>query len=185
MNLILSLPARVAAFFALIALSALTLPAHAMDGRWQCVTFAQSYSGIQIRGNAHRWWDQAAGLYARSQRPQIGAVLVMKSFGSGGMRLGHVATVSQIVSDREILLTHANWLGDGRVERNVRAQDVSPAGDWSQVRVWYAPINAMGRTAFPAYGFILPDKNPRTTAPFEMAMKETISALRESAGGGS
>ncbi len=80
--------------------------------------------------------------------------MVMKS--SGAMPMGHVAIVSHIVSDREVLLTHANWQGDGTVETNVRAIDVSPEGNWSQVRVWYAPVHAMGLRVVPTYGFILP-----------------------------
>ena len=154
----------VAAFGLVFAVTAFAPAAQAMDGRWQCVTFARSFSGINIRGNAHTWWDQAAGRYQRSSQPEVGAVLVMKSFGNGGMRLGHVATVSRIVSDREVLLTHANWTGTGRVETDVRAVDVSPKGDWSQVRVWYAPISALGRTPFPAYGFIKPDRAVNNTA---------------------
>ena len=30
----------------------------------------------------------------------------------------------------------------------------SPAGDWSQVRVWYGPMRDLGLTAYPAHGFI-------------------------------
>jgi surface antigen len=132
--------------------------AHAREhwGGWQCVTYAQTHSGVALRGNAHTWWDHAAGVYDRSHQPAVGAVMVMKSYPAGGMPMGHVAIVSRIVRDREVLLTHANWQGDGSVETNVRAIDVSPAGDWSQVRVWFAPVHAMGLKSFPTYGFILP-----------------------------
>lgn len=122
------------------------------------MTFARSHSGIQIMGNAHTWWDKADGIYIRSNRPDVGAVLVMKSSGLGGMRFGHVATVSKVINKREVLLTHANWNGDGHVETNARAIDVSSAGDWTEVRVWYSKTNAMGLTAYPAYGFILPQQ---------------------------
>ncbi len=152
------------AFLGLCFASLAGTAARASDGGWQCVTFARSYSGIQIRGNAHSWWDQAAGLYDRSSRPEAGAVLVMKAIGKGGMRYGHVATVTKVVGAREVLLTHANWNGDGRVERDVRAIDVSPNNDWSQVRVWYSPINAIGLTAYPSYGFILPKSGTTTIA---------------------
>ena len=121
---------------------------------WQCVTYAASHSQIALRGNAHTWWDHAAGVYERAHQPVPGSVMVMKS--SGQMPMGHVAIVSRIVNDREVLLTHANWKGDGSVETNVRAIDVSAAGDWSQVRVWYAPVHGMGIRSFPTYGFILP-----------------------------
>lgn len=150
------LPNALLTCLAVCAAFTLEAGASARDGQWQCVTFARAHSGVEIRGNAHTWWDQAHGRYVRSSRPDVGAVLVMKSFGNGGMRLGHVATVSRVVSDREVLITHANWQGDGRVEENVRAVDVSPEGDWSRVRVWYAPVGDLGRTAYPAYGFILP-----------------------------
>jgi hypothetical protein len=126
---------------------------------WQCVTYAASHSQIALRGNAHTWWDHAEGVYERGHQPVPGSVMVMKSTGS--MPMGHVAIVSRIVSDREVLLTHANWKGDGSVETNVRAIDVSAAGDWSEVRVWYAPSHAMGIRTIPTYGFILPGKAGR------------------------
>lgn len=148
----------------LVMLSALCFPAVALmpeaqatNFRWQCVTFARSFSGIEIRGNAHTWWEQSAGRYHRSSRPEVGVVLVFKSFGTGGMRLGHVATISEVLNNREVLITHANWTGKGEVDTNVRAVDVSPSGDWSRVRVWYPPVNDLGRTAYPAFGFIHPN----------------------------
>ena len=42
------------------------------------------------------------------------------------------------------------------VERNVMAVDVSAAGDWSEVRVWYAPTGSLGLRPSPAKGFIYP-----------------------------
>lgn len=142
-----------------LTLSAVVLVPEARAAKvpWQCVTFARSLSGIEIRGNAHTWWEQSAGRYHRSSRPEVGAVLVLKSFGTGGMRLGHVATISRVLSNREVLITHANWTGKGEVDINVSAVDVSQSGDWSRVRVWYPPINDLGRTAFPAFGFIYPN----------------------------
>lgn len=129
--------------------------AFAQSGGWQCATFARAFSGIQLSGNAGTWWDKAEGIYERSAAPAVGAVMVMKASGVHGMRIGHVATVSRVIGAREVLLTHANWKGDGQVERDVRAVDVSPNNDWSQVRVWHAPSHAMGLTAYPTYGFIL------------------------------
>jgi hypothetical protein len=59
------------------------------------------------------------------------------------------------------LIDHANWSPingrRGQVERGVRAVDVSAAGDWSQVRIWYAPIRDLGLRANPAHGFIYSD----------------------------
>lgn len=144
--------------FALFLSAVALMPeAQATNFRWQCVTFARSFSGIEIRGNAHTWWEQSAGRYHRSSRPEVGAVLVFKSFGTGGMRLGHVATISEVLNSREVLITHANWTGKGEVDTNVRAVDVSPSGDWSRVRVWYPPVNDLGRTAYPVFGFIHPN----------------------------
>ena len=65
--------------------------------------------------------------------------------------------VSQVVSDREVLLTHANWSRRGGIERNVRAVDVSAAGDWSEVRVWFAPLGGLGTSSYPVNGFIYSD----------------------------
>lgn len=120
----------------------------------QCVPFARQVSGVEIRGNAKTWWHQAEGRYERGQTPREGSVLAMP--GSGKMRLGHVAMVSKVVGDREILLTHANWSRRGGIERDVRAIDVSDKGDWSRVRIWYAGNGDLGTSSYPAYGFIYP-----------------------------
>lgn len=142
--------ARFTARFALFLSFGLIAAVPAQAQFWQCVTFARSVTDIQIRGNAHTWWSQADGRYDRGQQPEVGAVMAFKS--SGKMRLGHVAKVSKIVSDREVLLTHANWSYRGGVERDVRAVDVSDAGDWSKVQVWYR--GQMGISTYPIYGFI-------------------------------
>jgi surface antigen len=123
---------------------------------WQCVTYARMLSGIQLFGDAWTWWRQAAGKYAKGPTPQSGAVLVFKP--EGHLRLGHVAVVSQVLTDRVIQITHANWSpidgGRGKVEENVTAVDVSPKGDWTQVKVWYDPSHDMGTRVYPTYGFI-------------------------------
>ncbi len=145
-------------------------PAAARD-YLQCVPFARAESGIDIRGNAKTWWAQAAGTYERGEEPRTGAVMAFA--GTGGMPLGHVAVVKKIVSDREILIDHANWSPingrRGQVERDVRVVDVSDAGDWSMVRVWYAPIGDLGLRANPVQGFIYaagaPHKTPSFKAP--------------------
>ena len=79
------------------------------------------------------------------------------------MRVGHVATVSKVISDHEVLLTHANWSRRGQVERNVRAVDVSADGDWSLVKVWYGPQGGLGTTAYPTKGFIYSGHVPDDT----------------------
>lgn len=122
----------------------------------QCVPFARDRSGVQIYGDARTWWEQAAGRYRRGTRPRPGAVMTFRPTGT--MVLGHVATVARVIDSRTVLLDHANWSPiDGRrgqVERGVKAVDVSPGNDWSQVRVWYAPLQDLGTTAWPVAGFI-------------------------------
>ncbi|KAK0349898.1 hypothetical protein LTR94_031219, partial [Friedmanniomyces endolithicus] len=111
-----------------LALSTLfTVPATA--GTLQCAPFARQVSGIDIHGNANTWWGQAEGRYDRGHEPRVGAVLAFSA--SRSMPVGHVAMVSKVVNDREVLLTHANWSYRGGIERNVRAIDVSANNDWS------------------------------------------------------
>lgn len=122
----------------------------------QCVPYARKVSGIALYGDALTWWDQAQGRYARGARPRIGAVMSFRPYGA--MRLGHVAAVSRIVDSRTVLLRHSNWSPingrRGQPEDNVRAIDVSPDNDWSEVRVWYAPLGNLGTTHWPVNGFI-------------------------------
>ena len=152
-----SVTARFALVFSCILLTAgIASPASAF---WQCAPYARQISGIEIRGNADTWWDQAAGRYERGHAPRVGAVLAFAA--THRMRVGHVAMVSRVVSDREVLLTHANWSRPGQVETDVRAIDVSPAGDWTVVRVWYAPQGGVGTTAYPTRGFIYSGKASR------------------------
>lgn len=125
--------------------------AHA-GGALQCVPYARSVSGIDIHGDAHLWWRQAAGTYARGQLPEVGAVLAFRA--TAAMPLGHVAVVERVIDARRILLNHANWSGPGRIDHSALAEDVSPAGDWSQVRVWYARTASLGRRVNAANGFI-------------------------------
>jgi surface antigen len=129
----------------------------------QCVPYARQVSGIQIYGDAWTWWDQASGRYARGHTPRVGAVMAFEPHGN--MTLGHVAAISRVIDSRTVLLRHANWSPiDGRrgqVEDDVEAVDVSPDNDWSQVRVWYAPIQNLGATAWPVAGFIYPNRDTR------------------------
>lgn len=156
------MPKRLSAIVTALA-AALTLGlgpmAAAAESYWQCVPFARLMSGIQIFGDARTWWDQAAGRYKTGFTPKAGAVLCFKP--TGRMRMGHVAVVSQVLTERIIQITHANWSvieGErGQVEQNVTVIDVSPAGDWSQVKVWYDPTRGLGTTVYPTYGFIYQD----------------------------
>jgi surface antigen len=122
-----------------------------------CVPYARARSGIQLQGDAWTWWDAAAGRYQRSRAPQPGSVLVINR--TARMQSGHVAVVSRVVSSREIRVDHANWASGaarGRIATDQRVVDVSPANDWSLVRVWYPRINDLGTTAFPTRGFVHP-----------------------------
>jgi hypothetical protein len=120
----------------------------------QCVPYARSESGIEIRGNANRWWQLAAGKYQRSRRPEEGSVFVMKGYQTA--RRGHVAVVKQIVDSRTIVVDHANWGNDGRIYLQAPVRDLSPKNDWSQVQVWFTPGQQWGRRVYKAKGFILP-----------------------------
>ena len=154
--------------------------APAVAGTLQCAPYARQISGIQLFGRAADWWNQASGQYDRGHEPRVGAVLAFSS--SRSMPAGHVAMVSRIVSDREVLLTHANWSYRGGIERDVRAIDVSPNNDWSDVKVWYGPIGNLGLRSNAARGFIYasaPARAPALTAkPVQIAMADTGHALR-------
>ncbi len=168
-----------AARFALV-FSCVLMATPASAQFWQCAPYAREISGIQIRGNANTWWGQAAGRYDRGHEPKVGAVLSFRS--TRRMRVGHVAMVSKVVSDREVLLTHANWSRPGRIERDVRAVDVSAAGDWSIVKVWYAPQGDLGTSSYPTNGFIYSDSAPTPDAvetpavPNETALANIVIA---------
>ncbi|MEH6791496.1 CHAP domain-containing protein [Parasphingorhabdus sp.] len=148
----------------LLVLQAILMPAPVKaEDYLQCVPFARELSGVRIYGDAHSWWDQAAGVYQRGSTPVEGAVLSLPSHGA--MQLGHVAVVSDIIDSRTILISHANWSPingrRGQIERRVEARDVSERNDWSRVRIWYAPIGELGTTAFPVNGFIYPAPSGR------------------------
>ena len=118
-----------------------------------CVPYARDVSGIALSGDAYQWWDEAAGVYPRGHRPEAGAVLVFAPHGR--MSVGHLAVVTAVEGPREILVTQSNWLPH-RIEHGQPVLDVSAGNDWTQLRVWYEPAHALGRTVYPAYGFILP-----------------------------
>lgn len=118
-------------------------------GRIWCVPFARQVAGVDIRGNASTWWKQAAGRYARGKEPKVGAVMNFAS--SRAMPMGHVAVVSGVISDREILVDQANWVRN-RITQDTRVVDVSAQGDWSRVKVDNGN-GSFGRVN-PVYGFI-------------------------------
>lgn len=157
-----------ALFLSLLLVAA---PASALNEGLQCVPYARALSGVTIYGDAHTWWGQAEGKYARGNEPEVGAVLAFPPHGN--MRLGHVAAVRRIVDERTIIISHANWstIGGvrGHIEEDVRAVDVSEDNDWSRVRVWYTPNEALGSTEWPVHGFIYP-KQRRSEAEARKAV---------------
>ncbi len=131
---------------------------NASGRRVWCVPFARDASGIFIRGNAGTWYDSAAGDYLRGRRPEVGAVMAFSS--TRKLPMGHVAVVSRVVSEREVLIDHANW-HRSQVSLGMAVVDVSEANDWSSVRVESQP-GSLGRV-YPLDGFIYP--NPPEYAP--------------------
>lgn len=131
-------------------------PPRVLDGsvRLQCVPFARNASGIEIFGDANTWWRQAAGRYPRSHSPAAGSVLVTRGYNDPGR--GHVAVVTEVISERIIRVDHANWLNGGEISVGVPVLDVSPGNDWSQVRVWHVPGGHWGGRVYRAEGFIHP-----------------------------
>jgi len=150
------------------------------DPYWECVPFARLVSGIQIFGDAYTWWNQAVGRYQTGYTPKLGAVLCFKP--NGKMRLGHVAVVSQVVTDRVIQITHANWSpidgSRGQIEKNVTVIDVSAAGDWSLVKVWYDPTRDIGSSTYPTYGFIYQDS---LASRYAVAQKAAVEMAQNAA----
>lgn len=120
----------------------------------QCVPYARASTGIDLRGDAWTWWKAAKDRYRRGNRPQVGSVLVVRRKGRS---LGHLAVVTAILNDRQIVADHANWLNQGRIHLETPIVDVSPGNDWSAVRVWYTPGGHYGTGVYPAHGFIYPD----------------------------
>ena len=130
---------------------------YSFGGGISCVPYARSVTGMAISGNGRDWWNNAAGRYARSSRPETGAILSFPS--SGGMRSGHVAVVSRVINGRLIEIDHANWGGPGisrgSVMHGVDVMDVSPGNDWTQVRVQVGHSNEQFGREYPTHGFIL------------------------------
>jgi surface antigen len=147
--------------------------------RLQCVPFARAESGVQIFGDAYKWWNAAKNRYDRKARPSEGSVLVMKSWRE--VQRGHVAVVTRVVDPRHIIVDHANWLNDGQIYLDTPVQDVSKKGDWSRVRVWYTPGKKWGTRVYTVKGFILPErvfaeaKTSTDTNPRKRTKKRALS----------
>src|ERR1700722_4591307 len=121
----------------------------------ECAPFARALSGVRLSGDAADWWDEADGQYSRSLAPEVGSVLVLRR--SGRLPSGHVAVVSQVLGQREILVTQANWVHH-RVSEDQPVIDVSAANDWTLVRIWWPPVAQMGVSEYAAFGFIRSDR---------------------------
>ncbi len=137
----------------------------------ECAPFARALSGVQLRGDAADWWDAAQGRYERARIPEPGAVLVFAR--SARLAQGHVAVVSRVNSEREILVTQANW-EHGRVTADQPVLDISPDNTWTNVRVWWPGTRQMGSAPYPTHGFIRP---PARTSPAQV-VAATPRALR-------
>jgi hypothetical protein len=120
----------------------------------ECAPFARALTGIFLSGAAADWWRQSDGRYTRTQKPEIGSVLVFRR--SGRLPSGHVAVVSQVLSRRQIMVTQANWVHH-RITEDQPVIDISEGGDWSAVQVWWPPAEAMGTADYKTFGFIRPD----------------------------
>ncbi len=120
-----------------------------------CVPYARAVTGIDVKGNAHAWWDNAAGQYERGSNPERGAIMNFRA--TGRMRLGHVAVVTHVTDSRTVEIDHANWWGPGAtkggVSKGIPVIDVSEANDWSSVRVGLGHSGGFG-SVYPTYGFI-------------------------------
>ena len=134
-----------------------------------CAPFARELSGIALYGDAASWWDNAAGRYDRASRPVLGSALVFRR--EGRLPAGHVSVVSRLVGPRQILVTQANWV-PGELDEDQMVVDVSEHNDWTEVRVWWPPINQLGSHPYPAYGFI----HPPTPATAEELRRSTRTA---------
>lgn len=156
---------------------------YARGGRLQCVPFARENTGIELSGNAANWWAAADGVYERGSRPEVGSILNFRA--TRRMRMGHVAVVSNVIDSRNVEIDQANWGGPGSITRNVTVVDVSPANDWSQVRVELGHTGGYG-SVYPTYGFIYdrPDRgtmlaNSGVTPGAPAAALETAAASED------
>ncbi|MDS9469908.1 CHAP domain-containing protein [Paracoccus sp. MBLB3053] len=120
-----------------------------------CVPFARTLSGVQLMGNAKEWWGNAKGHYARGTTPTPAAVMSFKATRKNPN--GHVAVVSKVISERKVLVSHANWRRN-TVSIDMAAVDVSAKNDWSSVRLESVPGH-LG-AAYPVDGFIYPQPAP-------------------------
>ena len=172
---------RLRAWFCLLALCALAACGSGGDARVgdyvggnapvECAPFARALTGVQLRGDAEAWWQEAAGRYQRAAAPAVGSILVLAR--AGRLPDGHVAVVTRLISARQVLVTQANWVHH-RVTEDQPVIDVSPANDWSVVRLWWPPSGQMGIADYAVRGFIRPDR----PASHDQLIADTPRAVR-------
>jgi len=121
----------------------------------ECAPFARALSGVNLKGPAADWWQEAAGRYNRSSTPEVGAVLTFRR--TSRLPDGHAAVVTRLLSERKILVTQANWVHH-RVTEDMPVVDISEANDWSEVRVWWPPSGQLGSGHYPTWGFVVADR---------------------------
>jgi hypothetical protein len=107
------------------------------------------------------------GYFMRGSYPP-GAVLVLAR--TERLRFGHLAVVSRVVGEREILVDHANWL-PGRIVTGMPVVDVSAANDWTMLRFWNREAGTFG-AIYPADGFIY---NPATIAGVSLSARRHLT----------
>ena len=117
-----------------------------------CVEYARARSGLAVFGDAKFWWARAKKLYARMTMPMENAVMVFS--GSARLKKGHVAVVTDIVSEREIRVDQANWQNHGEIDHSTPVLDVSAKNDWTKVRVWDMRSGGFGAHVYAISGFI-------------------------------
>ena len=135
-----------------------------------CVSYVKSVTDFNIMGDAWQWWDLADHTYGRGYTPAEGAVMVFSR--TPRMRVGHVAVVREVRSQREIIIDQANW-HHGRVDRGVSVIDISENNDWSQVKVQWTEDYWGG--SFPISGFIYPTNSPLAgshAAPYRAQLRQ-------------
>jgi hypothetical protein len=137
----------------------------------ECAPFARALTGVRLTGAADDWWAEAAGRYQRTSTPAVGAIMVLRR--SDRLPYGHVSVVTRVVSARQVLVTQANWVHH-RISQDQPVVDVSPGNDWSEVRVWWPPVDQMGITDYAVRGFILPAR----PASHDALIAATPSAIR-------
>ena len=120
-----------------------------------CVEYARARSGLAVFGDAKFWWTRAKNLYARLSTPVEEAVMVFSA--DRKLRLGHVAVVTNIISNREIRVDQANWQNHGEIDHSTPVLDVSAKNDWTKVRVWDMRSQTFGSHIYSISGFLAKD----------------------------